>query len=209
MIPSLQSPSLDVNGISRIFYGVAFTGCQVRSRGALFQAIWSCRAPTLWEILSPCFQSLRYCSCSSNKISGRKCDHVRMRPRFYELVTRTSHFAICETDSCRIFAQDKPPSDMRVRCWCVLCKWQKPKTRRFGGPSASWGPGHTKQRGSQRGRIRAQILCQWQLALAGPLFFTSFTSFTHHWWGSATVQRRNISPAGRLEIQFWGKATEG
>ena len=42
-----------------------------------------------------------------------------------------SYFAMCETDSCRIFAQDKPPSDMRVRSWCVLCKWQKPKTRRL------------------------------------------------------------------------------
>lgn len=172
MIPSLQSPSLDVNGISRIFYCVAFTGCQVRSRGALFQAIWSCRAP-LWEILSPYFQSLRYCSCSSNKISGRKCDHVRMGLPLYELEQVILPCAHVQTDSCRIFAQDKPPSDMRVRSWCVLCKWQKPKTRRFGGPSASWGPGHTKQRGSQRGRIDAQILCHWQLALAGPLFFTS------------------------------------
>lgn len=35
--------------------------------------------------MSPYFQSLRYCSCSSNKISGRKCDHVRMGLPLYEL----------------------------------------------------------------------------------------------------------------------------
>ena len=185
-----------MHGISRIFTSAVDTVLWLAARSGqteLFsRQIWSCKATEAapWEILSPFFQSLavvppvKYgwtvtmceCGCVCMNSSKLFC-HAHMSK-----LTPTGFS--CRISYLQIFGSDPDvfcATDRNRRHW--MPKGYTELSTDLGGASASWDSGHTKQCGSQRGRIRAQEkLDSWQIhrfcvsdnwLLLGPLFFTS------------------------------------